>query len=360
MARPFLADSAFVSKALGDEPALINHCIACNQGCLDRVFSGRRATCLVNPRACYEQALPIQKAENSKRVVVIGLGVAGFAFAYYAALRGHSVVAYEAGIAGGQFNLATAIPGKSDYRKTIHYFESELDRLGVEVHRHHRAGFEQLRDCFADAIVLATGVVPRKPDIPGIDHFSVMNYEDAIRGRHEIGRHVAIIGAGGIGFDVAEMLLHDEGETVKDWYRFWGVDTGYQNRGGVLPGVEQTRPKRTVYLLQRKHEKPGSGLARTTGWIRRLSLRRLGVEMFSGVEYESIDDFGLHIKHQGRSRALAVDQVIICAGQESDDELYTRLRRIGQPVHVIGGARKAMELDAESAIREGLELAYRL
>ena len=360
MARPFLADSAFVSKALADEPGLINRCIGCNQGCLDRVFNGRRATCLVNPRACYEEEFPIQEAAKTRRVIVIGLGVAGLACAYYAALRGHTVVAYEAGTAGGQFNLATAIPGKADYRQTIHYFEAELDRLGVEVHRHHRAGFEQLRDSFADAIVLATGVVPRKLDIPGIDHFSVMDYETAIRERREIGRHVAIIGAGGIGFDVAEMLLHDEGESAEDWYRFWGVDTSYLNRGGVLSDMQVNKPKRTVYLLQRKDDKPGSGLARTTGWIRRLSLRRLGVEMFSGVEYESIDDFGLHIRHEGKSRALAVDQVIICAGQEPEDELYGQLKRIGHTVHIIGGARKAVELDAESAIREGMELAYQL
>lgn len=371
MARPFLADSEFVNKTFNAQTELINRCIACNQGCLDRVFKGQRATCLVNPRAGYEDVYTLVKAQQKKTIIIVGLGVAGLSCAYYAAMRGHSVIAYDAGTLGGQFNLAAAIPGKHVYLDTIRYYEAQLERLGVELHRNHKVGIEELRDSYADAIVLATGVRPRLPAIAGIDHFSVLDYETAINtvsnNKASIGNRVAIIGAGGIGFDVAEMLVTVDDDT-DSWYRKWRIDRSYQGRGGVTGSnldVMQDADKntgqataRTVYLLQRKDEKPGKHLARTTGWIRRLSLRHAGVQMMSGVSYQKIDDYGLHIKHRGEQLTLAVDHVIVCAGQQSENSLYQQLAAQGQPVHVIGGAKKAAELDAETAIRDGLELAY--
>ena len=368
MARPFLADSQFVQKVIQNQSHLINKCIACNQGCLDQVFKGKRATCLVNPRAAYETEYPLVKAKQAKTIIIVGLGVAGLSCAYYAALRGHHVIAYDAGKLGGQFNLAGKIPGKEVYLETIRYFEAQLLLLNVEVHRNHKIGMQELRDVYADAIVFATGVTPRKPDIEGIDHFSVMDYETAINNKSTIKDKVAIIGAGGIGFDVAEMLT-TEAETLPQWYEKWKIDKTYQHRGGVIAEDENTgaekmgsvnKTVRVVYLIQRKDEKPGKRLARTTGWIRRLSLRRAGVQMISGVVYEKIDDAGLHILMDGKKVTLAVDHVIICAGQKSENDFYQQLKSIGQPVHIIGGAKKAAELNAQTAIKEGLDLAYQL
>lgn len=358
MARPFLADSEFVSKAMNNQSQLINKCIACNQGCLDRVFRGRRATCLVNPRAAYESEYPLIKASHAKSIIVVGLGVAGLSCAYYAALRGHHVVAYEGGKLGGQFNLASEIPGKETYHDTVRYFTAQLARLNVEVHQSRNIVFEDLRESFADAIVFATGVKPRMPGIKGIDHFSVLDYETAIKNKAVLKDKVAIIGAGGIGFDVAEMLVI-ENESRDDWYKRWGIDKTFENRGGLLKPATVQKQNKSVYLLQRKSQKFGKNLGRTTGWIRRLTLRYAGVKMLSDVVYEKIDDAGLHITHQGRPITLAVDHVIICAGQESQNNLYQQLRDIGQPVHIIGGAKKAAELDAETAIREGMQLAYK-
>ena len=356
MARPFLADSEFVQKAKSNQSHLINKCIACNQGCLDRVFKRERATCLVNPRAAYETEYPLTKASDSKTIIVVGLGVAGLSCAYYAALRGHHVIAYDAENLGGQFNLASAIPGKESYDDTVRYFDAQLSLLNVEVHRNKKVSFEDLRESFADAIVFATGVKPRELSIEGISHFSVMDYESAIKNIREIKQKVAIIGAGGIGFDVAELLVNNEDN---DWYKIWGIDEAFENKGGLLVAPAQHKAKREVYLLQRKKQKLGKNLARTTGWIRRLTLRQAGVNMMSDIRYEKIDDAGLHILHKGKKVTLAVDHVIICAGQESQDDLYNQLRELGQPVHIIGGARKAAELDAEAAIREGMELAYK-
>ncbi|NOQ90642.1 MAG: NADPH-dependent 2,4-dienoyl-CoA reductase [Gammaproteobacteria bacterium] len=369
MARPFLADSHFVQKAMDNQSHLINKCIACNQGCLDRIFKQKRATCLVNPRAAYESEYPLEKASSGKTIIIVGLGVAGLSCAYYAALRGHHVIAYDANNLGGQFNLACEIPGKEIYHETIRYYEVQLKILNVEVRRNSKMKFKDLRDVYADAIVFATGVKPRMPDIDGIDHFSVMDYETAIKNKATIKDKVAIIGAGGIGFDVAEMLVTKDDD---DWYEQWGVDKQYQNRGGLLDQDETNKNEiyenrtngqekkagRAVYLLQRKDEKLGKNLARTTGWIRRMTLRKAGVKMLSDLSYEKIDDCGLHIKHKGVSECLAVDHVIICAGQESENRLYNQLREIGQPVHLIGGAKKAAELDAETAIRDGQNLAY--
>ncbi len=364
MARPFLADSQFVNKAKKNQSHLINKCIACNQGCLDRVFKLQRATCMVNPRAAYETEFPPGQAAQIKTIIVIGLGVAGLSCAYYAAKRGHNVIAYDMGNLGGQFLLAAKIPGKEIYQDTVRYFEAQLSTLKVDVRRNHKVGFEDLRDTFADAIVFATGVNPRKPDIDGINHFSVMSYEEAINNKTSVKDKVAIIGAGGIGFDVAEMLIApDEDDAIagetENWFKQWGIDKSYQNRGGLLKEEVNHKPHRTVYLLQRKDEKLGKNLARTTGWIRRLTLKKAGVEMLSDLSYEKIDDYGLHIIHKGKPETLAVDHVIVCAGQQSEDVLYQQLKEINQPVHIIGGAKKAAELDAETAIREGLELAYK-
>ena len=363
MARPFLADSQFVNKAKNNQSQLINKCIACNQGCLDRVFKRQRATCMVNPRAAYECEYPLTKAERSKMIIIVGLGVAGLSCAYYAAARGHRVIAYDAANLGGQFNLAAEIPGKEIYRETVRYYETQLSLLNVDIRRSHKVVFQDLRDTDADAIVFATGVSPRKPDIPGIDHFSVMDYETAIKNKSVIKDRVAIIGAGGIGFDVAEMLIADDEENDREdkWYEQWGIDKQYRNRGGLLNEKVNQEARRTVYLLQRKDEKPGKNLARTTGWIRRLTLRKAGVKMLSGLSYEKIDDSGLHIVHQGKNKTLAVDHVIVCAGQQSETALYKQkqLHDSGKPVFIIGGAKKAAELDAETAIREGMELAYR-
>ncbi len=362
MARPFLADSKFVKKAMNNQSQLINKCIACNQGCLDRVFKQQRATCMVNPRAAYECEYPLTKAESSKTIVIVGLGVAGLSCAYYAAKRGHRVIAYDAANLGGQFNLAAKIPGKEIYHETVRYYEAQLSLLNVDVRRNHKVVVEDLLDNYADAIVIATGVSPRIPDIPGIDHISVMNYETAIKNKLAIKDKVAIIGAGGIGFDVAEMLIVNDKKNAgeeDEWYDFWGIDKQYRSRGGLLNDNVNHEARRTVYLLQRKDEKPGKNLARTTGWIRRLTLRKAGVKMLSNLRYEKIDDFGLHIVHQGKNETLAVDHIIVCAGQKSESSLYNQLHDIGYPVHVIGGAKKAAELDAETAIREGMELAYR-
>jgi len=362
MARPFLADSEFARKAMNNQSHLINKCIACNQGCLDRVFNHQQATCLVNPRAAYETQFPLTRAGHVKTVIIVGLGVAGLSCAYYAARRGHHVIAYDADNIGGQFNLAAVIPGKAVYADTIQYFKTQLALLQVEVKQDYKVGIEDLREAYVDAIVFATGVTPRKLAIPGSDHFSVMDYETAIRNKSLIKDKVAIIGAGGIGFDIAEMLTA-ENESSDSWYEKWGIDKNYENRGGVFAGSADsestTKGSRTVYLLQRKDEKLGKNLGRTTGWVRRLSLRKAGVKMMSNVVYEKIDDYGLHIFHQGKKKILAVDHVIVCAGQKSENTLYHQSRTLGLPVYIIGGARKAAELDAETAIREGMKLAYR-
>ena len=361
MARPFLADSEFVKKAMNNQSHLINRCIACNQGCLDRVFKGERATCLVNPRAAYEDDYPLLKAKQSKTIIVVGLGVAGLSCAYHAANRGHHVIAYDAKNLGGQFNLAGEIPGKEIYFETIRYYEEQLALLNVEVHKNHKVDMEDLRDVSADAVVFATGVVPKMPDIEGINHHSVMSYEMAIKNKSMLKDKVAIIGAGGIGFDVAEMLVeHNEGDD--SWYQKWNIDKTYQQRGGVLDNSavsEDTfKSSREIYLLQRKDEKLGKNLARTTGWIRRLSLRRAGVRMMPNITYKKIDDEGLHIISDGKEMLLAVDHVVVCAGQKSENNLYQQMSALGENTYVIGGAKKAAELDAETAIREGMQLAY--
>lgn len=377
MARPFLADASLVNKTAQGKAASINTCIACNQSCLDNVFRGKRASCLVNPRACFETQYPVIKVNRQKTVVVVGLGMAGLSCAAMAARRGHKVIAYEAAEAGGQFNLAARIPGKTEYRRTIEYYLQQLQGSDAKINLHTPASFETLRDRFFDACVIATGVKPSVPDIPGIDHFCVMNYEEAIKRQFSPGSRIAIIGAGGIGFDVAEKCIEDLYPHM-DWYQQWGIDTQYRFRGGVFPSGQadsRAEPDRLqksasslstisnkgkVYLLQRKAGKLGQGLGKTTGWIHRLNLKQTGVEMLSGVRYLGIDDAGLHIEQQGKISILAVDYIILCTGQQEQAGLYTALAAIGQPVYRIGGARKAGELDAARAIREGMELAMQL
>ena len=361
MARPFLADAAFMSKAEHNQSAHINTCIACNQGCLDRVFRKQRATCMVNPRACYETELNYLPAKQIKNIVVVGLGPAGMACASIAAQRGHQVVAYDAAGLGGQLNLAVRVPGKQEFHETLRYFKNTLEDSGVELHLNHQVTAEQLQSLNCDVAVIATGVSPRVPQIPGINHAKVVSYIDVIKGNVVPGERVAIIGAGGIGFDVATLLADAEQEQGSDdWLQQWGVDRQYHNRGGLLERPVGHHAKRSIVMLQRKHSKPGATLGKTTGWIHRLSLRQAGVEMLSGVEYDSIDDQGLHITVGGEQRLLAVDHVIICAGQNPNRTLADELEDGTRTVHVIGGADEARELDAERAIRQGAELASRL
>jgi len=356
MARPFLADPAFVSKAQRGQPDSINTCIACNQACLDQVFAGKITSCLVNPRACHESLMPVIATIAPRRLAVVGAGPAGMAFALQAAQRGHQVTLYEAAPdIGGQFNIARQIPGKSEFSETLRYFRNQLAAAGVTVKTGCRVTADQL--CDADEVVLATGIQPRTPDIPGIDHPSVLSYLEVLRDKRPVGKRVAIIGAGGIGFDVAEYLSqpsHDEDRAA--FYAEWGIDHSLTQRGGVMK-PEPPAALRQIWLLQRRTGKPGAGLAKTTGWIHRASLQARGVEMWGSMEYLAIDDSGLHLRRNGETLLLAVDNVIICAGQEPQRELEAALRAKGQVVTVIGGADVAQELDARRAIAQATQLA---
>ncbi|NNL06493.1 MAG: NADPH-dependent 2,4-dienoyl-CoA reductase [Gammaproteobacteria bacterium] len=361
MARPFLADPQFVNKAQSDQGARINTCIACNQGCLDRVFRKQRATCLVNPLACYETQLEIRKTDIPKKIIVMGLGPAGMAFANVAAQRGHTVTAYDVADIGGQLKLALKIPGKQEFRETLRYFRHELEHNGVILKTGQSLTARQIRATECDAVIIATGVTPRKPDIEGINHPKVVSYIDVISGKVEAGKRVAIIGAGGIGFDVATLLVDQPGEqSTQGWLQSWGVDRDYVNRGGLLPQAETGPAQRKVYLLQRKPSKMGASLGKTTGWIHRTALKKAGVTMLVGVNYQRIDDRGLHIDIAEEPRLLEVDHVVLCTGQEPNRSLANELASSGMLVHIIGGADKAVELDAERAIRQGVELAAKI
>jgi 2,4-dienoyl-CoA reductase (NADPH2) len=362
MARPLLADSDFISKAETGRAFLINTCIACNQACLDHIFSGQIASCLVNPRACHETELNLSLTAHPRKLAVVGAGPAGLAFAAAAAQRGHQVVLYEqADRIGGQLTLAVQIPGKQEFNETLRYFGQQLERLGVTVHVNTRATAELLSAGAFDAVVVATGVVPRRPAIEGIDHPCVLSYLDLLKHRKKIGPRVAIIGAGGIGFDVAVYLTHDgscESQDRNAFLRAWGIDTTFTYRGGLLPQAQDPPPaKRRIYLLQRKGTKVGAGLSKTTGWIHRLQLKRQQVEMLNSIVYRRIDDQGLHILRSGEEMLLPVDNIVICAGQESLRELADDLQARGVPVHIIGGADRALELDAKRAIDQGVRLA---
>ncbi|MFJ9571220.1 oxidoreductase [Streptomyces bacillaris] len=361
MARPFLADPEFVAKAAAGRADAINTCIGCNQACLDHIFSLQITSCLVNPRACHETELVLSPTRTRKRVAVVGAGPAGLACSVTAAERGHAVTLFDtADEIGGQLNVARRVPGKEEFDETLRYFRTRLAELDVEVRLSTRADAGTL-DGF-DEVVLATGVEPRTPAIPGTDHPSVVSYLDVLRDGAPVGDRVAIVGAGGIGFDVAEFLT-DGGDAAsldaQTFFRQWGVDTAYADRGG-LRAPERPKVPRTVHLVQRKTTKVGAGLGKTTGWIHRTELRHRGVEMIAGASYDLIDDAGLHLTVDGERRVLPVDTVVLCAGQEPRRELYEELRAAGGPVHLIGGADVAAELDAKRAIRQGTELAAAL
>lgn len=363
MARPFLADPDFVNKAAAGQSAAINTCIACNQACLDHIFSGKTASCLVNPLAGNETTLRIAKAAQPKKIAVVGAGPAGLACATTAAQRGHAVTLFEAaGEIGGQFLLAGRIPGKEEFNETLRYFAQLIAASGVDLRLNSRASAEQLITGGFDHVVLASGVSARTPDIPGIDGAQVIGYRELISGERVAGQRVAIIGAGGIGFDVGEFLTHPQaaaGDAAELFNREWGIDRSYAARGGIKP-AEAFGGVREVYLLQRKSGKPGAGLAKTTGWIRRSLLKKRGVVMLGGVSYEKIDRDGLHVVIDGARRHLAVDSIVICAGQVSCRDLAAPLAAAGVTHSLIGGADLAAEIDARRAIDQGTRLAATL
>ncbi|GHE03376.1 NADPH-dependent 2,4-dienoyl-CoA reductase [Streptomyces alanosinicus] len=361
MARPMLADPDFVAKAAAGTPEAINTCIGCNQACLDHTFSGKITSCLVNPRACHETELVLAPTRLKKRVAVVGAGPAGLACAVSAAERGHEVTLFDAGSeVGGQLNVARKVPGKQEFDETLRYFRHQLDAHGVDVRLDTWVTAETVAGY--DEVVVATGVTPRTPDIPGVDHPRVLGYLDVLRGGAPVGERVAVLGAGGIGFDVAEFLTDGGDKASEDpatYFRGWGVDMDYQAPGG-LAAPERPAPPRQVHLLQRKTTKVGAGLGKTTGWIHRTELKHRGVTMVPGVRYDRIDDAGLHITVGEESTVLEVDTVVLCTGQEPRRDLYEELAAAGRSVHLIGGADVAAELDAKRAIKQGTELAAAL
>ena len=363
MARPFLADAEFVNKAAANQAELINTCIACNQACLDHVFQNKRASCLVNPRACYETELNFSAAAMRKKIAVIGAGPAGLAFSVYASQRGHDVHLFDkAHQIGGQFNYAKQIPGKEEFHETLRYFGKMLEKCAVKLVLNSEQTAQTLQAGGFDEIVLATGISPRDIGLQGQEHSKVLSYLDVLRDHKAVGKNVAIIGAGGIGFDVAEYLTEPHSLTLQPdaWLKDWGIDKSYQTRGALLPDDVSQPAARKVYLLQRKSSKVGAGLGKTTGWIHRASLKKKGVEMMAGINYIRVDDDGLWIDIGGEERCLAVDNVIICAGQEPHRKLQAELAALGINSHLIGGADVAAELDAKRAIRQGAELAAKL
>jgi len=363
MARPLLADPFFVRKAREDRADEINTCIGCNQACLDHTFGGKITSCLVNPRACHETEMPVTPAATRKKIAVVGAGPAGLAFSVTAAERGHDVALFDAACEiGGQFNVAKQVPGKEEFYETLRYYRRQIDVHGVRLHLDTRVDAAQLLQGGYDEIVLATGVTPRVPAIPGIDHPKAIGYLDVLRDGAEVGANVAVVGAGGIGFDVTEYLMHlgrSASVAPEKFYAEWGIDTAYAQAGGIREPEIESAPRR-VHLLQRKASKVGDGLGKTTGWIHRTSLKARRVAMSSSVTYERIDDAGLHVTVEGQPAVLPVDHVVICAGQEPQRELLGALEAAGRQVHLIGGADVAAELDAKRAILQGTRLALSL
>lgn len=367
MARPFLADPALLTKAACGNEAAINTCIGCNQACLDRIFAGKITSCLVNPQACHETEFQLEPTRRQKRIAVVGAGPAGLAFAVTAASRGHLITLFDAAREpGGQFNIARQIPGKEEFAQTLRYFRHQLAVYKVELRLATIATVSMLADF--DEVVLACGIEPRMPDIPGIQHPSVLNYLDVLRDKRPVGPRVAIIGAGGIGFDTAMYLSQpidnecpastDISSDIAGFCAEWGIDMTLTQRGGLLAQGAHPQPAaRQITLLQRKTSKPGAGLGKTTGWIHRATLLKRGVNMMAGVNYQKIDDEGLHISLNGEPQLLAVDNVIICAGQEPRRELLEPLENGKKVVHLIGGCDVALELDARRAIAQGTRLA---
>ena len=361
MARPMLADADFVLKASEGRSDEINTCIGCNQACLDHIFSMKIATCLVNPRACYETELIFKETNAVKNIAVIGAGPAGLSFATYAASRGHKVKVFDSNNQiGGQFNIAKTIPGKEEFYETLRYFKRQIElQPNIELVLNHTVTYEELSQANYDEIVVATGVTPRQLQFEGIDHPKVLSYIQVLKERVPVGKRVAIIGAGGIGFDTAEYLTH-EGDSgslnPEKFYAEWGIDTSYAHVGG-LKQPELEKSEREIYLLQRKTAAVGAGLGKTTGWIHRTGLKHRDVKMIAGASYDKVDDQGLHITVDGQTTVLDVDNVVICAGQESYTAMYEQLKADGKNVHLIGGAKEAGELDAKRAIRQGAELA---
>ncbi|AEF40656.1 NADPH-dependent 2,4-dienoyl-CoA reductase [Hoyosella subflava] len=363
MARPFLADPAFIIKARAGRPARINTCIGCNQACIDHTLGGEITSCLVNPRACNETLISLSAVRTRKLIGVVGAGPAGMAFALAAAQRGHEVELHDAAdTLGGQFDVARRIPGKEEFAETLRHFTTELDTYGVNVKLGRAVTPSDIAGASYDEVVIATGITPRELDLEGSDHPKVVGYLDVLRGTRVPGRSVAIIGAGGIGFDVAEFITQEGPSASLDieaFNRHWGVDPDYETAGGLTPQTAQPAA-RTVYLLQRKKTKVGAGLGLTTGWIHRAELAGRGVKMIPDVSYLKVDDDGLHVEIAAEPTVLAVDTVIVCAGQEPNRDLYDALVADGLTPHLIGGAKVAAELDAKRAIRQGVELAAAL
>lgn len=363
MARPFLADAELLSKAQSGRADEINTCIGCNQACLDQIFVGKVTSCLVNPRACHETKMPIVAATHPKNLAVVGAGPAGLAFAINAAARGHHVTLFDAyGEIGGQFNIAKQIPGKEEFYETLRYYRRMIDVTGVMLKLNH---FVSARDLHTfDEVILASGIEPRMPPIEGIDHPKVLSYLDVLRDKTPVGKRVAIIGCGGIGFDTAMYLSQPGDPTSQNIAEFcveWGIDTSLQQPGGLRPeGPHLPRSPRQIVMLQRKASKPGQGLGKTTGWIHRATLLSRGVKMIPAVSYQKIDDDGLHVMINGELQILNVDHVVICAGQEPRRELVDPLHAAGKTVHLIGGCDVAMELDARRAIAQGTRLALEI
>ncbi|HAS44251.1 MAG TPA: NADPH-dependent 2,4-dienoyl-CoA reductase [Microscillaceae bacterium] len=365
MARPFLADAFFVQKAIDGKSEEINTCIACNQACLDHTFQGKLTSCLVNPRACHETKLNFTPATQKKKIAVVGAGPAGLASATVLGERGHAVDIFEAeSEIGGQFNMAKVIPGKEEYAETIRYYDVMMKKYGVNVHLNHRVTTEELAAGNYDEIIIATGVTPRKVTFEGADHPKVLDYVDVLYRNKPVGNKVAIVGAGGIGFDMAEFLAHNPEEAspsvnTAEYMKEWGVDMAY-SKGGALMEAQPAPSPREIYLLKRSSGKHGKNLGKTTGWIHRSSLKMKEVKMMGNVEYQKIDDDGFHIIRDGNPVVLDVDHVVVCAGQEPLREMYEELQAKGLNVHLIGGANVAAELDAKKAINEASYLCAEL